>query len=379
MMNQAADRSPLAGIRVIDATRVLAGPYCTYLLALLGATVVRVERPPRGDSIRWRSRANPELGARGLSPDYIAQASNKEVVYLELGDPAHRERFLQLIGESDVLVENFRTGALDRLALDESTIQARNPNLVWCSITGYGRNGPRREYPAYDGVIQAASGLMKLTGTPDSGPMKVGAPIMDYATGLNAALGVVSAVLMNLRQPGGARVAVSMLDSALALMQSTVSSHLNGEVSLAPRGNAASGGHFLSRGYAARDGELCVAIGEQHQLRGFLRTLGMPPDAAEPENAAPEALVQEVSRRIAEWTVSDLDEAMNAAGVPCAPVQGLDAAFEAARQADPGIELSMQGGSALRYLGLPFSIDGKRGVLTREPQPIDPDGHAAGA
>ncbi|HTJ99663.1 MAG TPA: CoA transferase [Bordetella sp.] len=376
MTHSTSDRLPLAGIKVVDATRVLAGPYCSYLLALLGATVIRVERPPGGDSIRWRSRANPELGAQGLSTDYIAQACNKEVMFLELSDARDRERFLQFIADADVLVENFRTGALDRLGLDEATVRARNPGLVWCSITGYGRAGPRGEYPAYDSVIQAASGLMQLSGTPASGPTKTGAPIIDYTTGLNAALGVVSAVLANVRNPGnsgGSRISVSMLDTALAMMQSTVTGYLNGKESLAPRGNAASSGNLLSRAYKAIDGEVCLAVNEPHQLRGLLATLRIDADEATPGLMTSQALLDEVSQRIATWPTADLDRALNSAGVPCAPVQGLDAALHAARQADPAIVQSVPGGSGRHYLGLPFSMDGDRGTLAREPATLKPD------
>ncbi|WP_076879710.1 CaiB/BaiF CoA transferase family protein [Bordetella sp. H567] len=354
---------PLAGIRVLDATRVLAGPYCAYLLGLLGATVTRVERAPGGDSIRWRSRANQELGAQGLSTDYIAQACNKELILLDLKQPAATARFLEIVARHDVLVENFRTGALDRLGITEEAVRNRNPGLLWCSITGYGRAGPRREYPAYDSIIQAASGLMQLTGTPGSGPIKAGAPIIDYATGLNAALGVVSAIVMNLREPKGRRVSVSMLDTALAMMHSTASGFMNGRESLAPRGNVASSGALLSRSYATLDGQVCIAVNEPHQLSGLLRTLGI-------EEAAPEKLLSQVQERIATKRKADLDLALNTAGVPCSPVQGLDVALATAREADADFVQQRKEGSGRTYMTLPFSIDGERGAIVQEPEAI---------
>ncbi|WP_296561162.1 CoA transferase [Pigmentiphaga sp.] len=355
---------PLAGMKVLDATRVLAGPYCTYLLGLLGAEVVRVERPG-GDTIRWRRRANSALGAAGLSTDYIAQACNKDVVYLDLAHAAGQAMFLDRLAGSDVLVENFRTGALARLGLDEARIRAARPGLVWCSITGYGGAGARAAYPAYDSVIQAASGMMNLTGDARSGPMKAGAPVIDYASGLNAALGVMAAWIGQRRHSRfeGTRVEVSMLDSALALMHSTVAGHLNGTESLEGRGNAASSGNPLSRCYDAADGRVCIAVNEPHQRRALLAALGL----AALSGLDDHALSGHVQAAIRQRSVPDLDASLNTAGAPCAPVQGLDRAVAAACAADPGFVRSPPGAPAMRIVGLPFRLDGSRGALTQAP------------
>ncbi len=360
---------PLSGVKILDATRVLAGPYCSYLLSLLGATVTRVERSPDGDSIRWRSRANPSLGEQGLSTDYVAQAGNKEIIYLDLSKKSDQSRFLQLVRDNDILVENFRNGALGRLGLSKEKIEKHNPSLIWCSITGYGEGGVRSEYPAYDSVIQAASGLMQLTGTSSSGPLKTGAPIVDYTTGLNAALGVVSALLMRRRDNQGSRIKVSMLDTALAMMQSTVSGHLNGQESLAARGNAASSGNPLSKVYEALDGLVCIAINEPHQLRSLMSELGIPPDLADSKKR--NELLSRVEMCIRQRTVADTDYSLNTVGVPCAPVQGLDAALGIAVEADAGYVKKMGGSHSLQVLGLPFNIDGSRGAT-----PVAPSAHA---
>jgi crotonobetainyl-CoA:carnitine CoA-transferase CaiB-like acyl-CoA transferase len=371
-MNVPSANRPLDGIKVLDASRVLAGPYCAYLLALLGASVTRVERPPNGDSIRWRSRVNPQLGNIGLSTDYIAQAANKNLVYLNLAEPEDRQAFLRLVGGADVLVENFRTGSLNRLGLTENVIEEANPSLIWCSITGYGRTGPRAEFPAYDSVIQAASGMMKLTGNEASGPMKTGASVIDYTTGLNAALGVVSSVLMRKNAPGasGARVGVSMLDTALAMMQSTVSGYLNGDESLAPRGNAASSGNQLSRAYETLDGAVCVAVNEPHQLTALWGALGITGD----QRSDDVALLDEVAQRIRARRTLDLDRSLNKAGVPCAPVQGLDAALQSSTLADPAFVQKAGDHRALRFVSLPFSINGDRGEVRTAPAAHNKEG-----
>ncbi len=360
-MTQAA--LPLAGMTVVDATRVLAGPYCTYLLALLGARVLRVERPG-GDTIRWRKRAHAELGAAGLSTDYLAQAGNKEVHYLDLSRPEGRQAFLGLVARADVLVENFRGGALARLGLDERDIKARHPGLIWCAISGYGRAGPRSAFGAYDNVIQAASGIMRLTGDAESGPMKVGAPVIDYATGMNAALGVLSAWILRQRGTQGPGVEVSMLDTALALMQSTVTGHLNGRESLEGRGNRASSGNPLSRCYDAADGRVCIAINEPQQRRGLLAVLRLDPSAADRDAEPLLAVVQTMVRG---WKAAELDAALNEAGVPCARVQTLDQGLEAALAADPGLVQAVGSHPSLRVMGLPFRLCGRRGETASLP------------
>lgn len=354
---------------MLDASRVLAGPYCAYLLGLLGADVMRVERP-QGDSVRWRSRANPSLGGVGLSTDYIAQAANKRVVYLDLSQARDREAFLKQLSNSDVLVENFRTGALARLGLDDQAMLQAQPSLIWCSIRAYGERGPQAAFPAYDSVIQAASGLMQLTGDSASGPMKAGAPLIDYATGMNAALGVVSAVLAQVRKPGASRVEVSMLDSALALMQSTVSGHLNGEESLTGRGNAASSGNALSQCYETADGRICIAVNEPHQRRALLQVLGVhEPDSS--ARSTDTALVTSVIAKVKSRASAELAAALNRAGVPSSPVQSLDAAVAQALEADPDFARPMPGDLSLRCVGLPFRLNGSRGRLESgvEPHP----------
>jgi CoA:oxalate CoA-transferase len=355
---------PLAGVRVLDASRVLAGPYAAYLLALLGAEVLRIEKPGAGDTIRWRERDNVELGQQGLSTDYIAQAAGKAVEAIDLASAPGRARFDALVAQADVVIENFRPSSLARLQLQAQAYRERYPRLVWCSISGYGRRGPRADWPAYDHVVQAASGLMSLTGTEASGPTKTGAPVVDYATGSNAATAIVAALLRRGRSGRGALVEASLLDAAWGLMPSAVSGVLNGAARGAPRGNHAASGAPLSRLWAAADGPVAIAINEAHQRRALAECIGARPSDDDVALAA--ALEQWLSGLPA----ARAESALCAKGVACAAVRTLPhalaeddgAMFVAAPRASPG--------AALRVGRLPFAIDGWRGEPGALPPPI---------
>src|SRR5436305_843153 len=175
--------APLDGLRVVDITHVLAGPYCTYQLALLGAEVLKIERPG-GEDVR-AGAASPELAAEGLGLAFCVQNSDKQFLEIDLQTPAGVAAVLGLIDDADVFIENFRPGVTERLGLGYDAVRARRPSIVYCSISAYGPDGPLGGRPAYDHVVQAMSGIMHTTGPVGSGPVKVGAPYVDYATGLN--------------------------------------------------------------------------------------------------------------------------------------------------------------------------------------------------
>jgi crotonobetainyl-CoA:carnitine CoA-transferase CaiB-like acyl-CoA transferase len=350
---------PLAGVRVLDASRVIAGPYAAYLLALMGAEVRRIEAPPTGDSIRWRQRDNAALGRQGLSTDYVAQAGGKQVELLDLAAPAGRQRFDALVAEADVVIENFRPGSLARLQLDPQAYRARHPRLVWCAVSGYGRRGPRADWPAYDHVVQAASGLMALTGTEASGPTKTGAPVVDYATGANAAMAVLAALLRRERSGQGALVEASLLDGAWSLMHSAASGVHNGHASGTSRGNHAASGAPLSRLWPAADGHVAVAVNEDHQRRALARTVG----AAESDDD--DALARALTRWLADKTSARAESTLCASGVACAAVRPLPQALAQ----DGGAMFRALPGSALCASALPFAIDGWRGEPGALPLP----------
>jgi crotonobetainyl-CoA:carnitine CoA-transferase CaiB-like acyl-CoA transferase len=184
---------PLSGIRVLDLTNVLAGPYCSYQLMLLGAEVLKVEIPGQGDLAR-RLGPDPALNEAALGASFLAQNAGKKSVELDLKDPAGRETFTGLVREADVLLENFRAGVLDRLGFGWPSLRALSPRLVYCAISGFGQTGPMRHAPAYDQIIQGLSGMMSVTGTPGTAPLRVGFPVCDTVGGLMAALAIAAAL-----------------------------------------------------------------------------------------------------------------------------------------------------------------------------------------
>ena len=330
-------KGPLAGVRVIDFTHVLAGPACAYQLGLMGAEVIKLERPGRGDAMRHRGGTDRARAAAGMSTAYLAQAAGKRSVALDLETPDGRAAMEGLLAGADVLVENHRPSTLARLGLDWNDLHARHPRLVHCAMTGYGRGGTLEDAPAYDVNIQAASGLMALTGTAETGPMRVGAPVIDYATALAAAFGVCAALFERERTGTGRLVDVSMLDTAFALVASTAVDHaLTGNVP-APRGNAANSRSPSSGTFACREGLLSLGVNEEAQFRALARALDRErwlhdgrfaeADARDRHKAA---LADELAGALAAATAAEWEERLLAAGVPAARVRTLPEALDRA-------------------------------------------------
>ena len=196
---------PFQGYRVIDFTRVVSGPYAAFQLALLGADVIKIESPDGGDEARQMS-PDPGLAAENMAPMYMACAANKRSVALNLKNPAARDAAERLMLSADVVMENFRPGVMDRLGLGYDAFAARKPDLVWCSISGFGQTGPRAGSAAYDARLQAMSGLMSITGHPDGGPVRAGYAVIDAATGMSAAFAVAAALLQRERTGRGQRI-----------------------------------------------------------------------------------------------------------------------------------------------------------------------------
>ncbi|TGT13723.1 CoA transferase, partial [Mesorhizobium sp. M8A.F.Ca.ET.213.01.1.1] len=184
----------LSGIRVLDLTNVLAGPYCAYQLALLGADVIKVEAPNGGDLARQLG-ASATLNQAGMGASFLAQNAGKRSVVLDLKQEADRDRFLDLVASADALVENFRPGVMDRLGLGYASLKAIRPGLVYCAISGFGQSGPMRDNPAYDQIIQGLSGIMSITGTPETAPLRVGYPVADTLGGLVGAFAIAAALV----------------------------------------------------------------------------------------------------------------------------------------------------------------------------------------
>ena len=256
---------PLAGLRVVDLTQVLAGPYATYQLALMGADVIKIERPDGGDWTRGNGNAR-ELAAAGMSPGYMTQNANKKSVTLNLKTPQGVDIVKRLVAGADVFVENFSPGTITRLGLGFDDVKELNPQIVYCSISAYGQDGPLSTRPAYDHVVQGMCGIMNTTGTADSGPTKVGSPYVDYATGMNAALAIVSGVMENRRTKRAVHVDVAMLDSAMLLMSSLMSTYLTTGEQPRASGNTAWSGSPSSGAFETADGTLMLAANNDAQF-----------------------------------------------------------------------------------------------------------------
>jgi len=217
------DRRPFAGIRVLDLTRVLAGPFCAYQMALMGAEVIKIEKPGRGEGLRYRPEADPSFGERGMSLAFMTQSSNKRFITLDIDTHEGQELFLKLAARCDVVVQNLRSGSADRRGIGYEAVKRVNPKAILLSITAYGNTGPKASHPAYDAVIQAWSGFMSVTGTTDTGPLKAGPPIVDYATGISAAYAVAAALYQRDRTGEGQYIDLSMLDATLISLMASVS------------------------------------------------------------------------------------------------------------------------------------------------------------
>ena len=315
----------LAGIRVLDLTNVLAGPYCAYQLALLGADVIKVEQPAGGDLARQLG-ASPELNGAGMGASFLAQNAGKRSVTLDLKKEADRERFLDLVATADALVENFRPGVMARLGLGYEQLKAVRPGLVYCAISGFGQTGPMRDNPAYDQIIQGLSGVMSITGTPDVAPLRVGYPVCDTIGGLAGAFAVVSALLRQKTTGEGAFLDVSMLESTLSAMGWPVSNFLTAGVEPKPMGNenmtAAPSGAFRTG-----DGLLNIAANKQEQFETLCGLIGRPELAEDPRFAEREArkrnraeLKAAIEEALAVRPASVWEETLNRAGVPAGRV-----------------------------------------------------------
>jgi crotonobetainyl-CoA:carnitine CoA-transferase CaiB-like acyl-CoA transferase len=326
-------RGPLEGLLVADFSRVLAGPFATMLLGDLGADVVKVEHPDGGDETRgW---GPPFLGED--STYYLAVNRNKRSVALDLKQEPGRRAALALAGRADVLVENFKAGAAERLGLGFDQVTGRNPGLVWCSISGFGR-GAGAELPGYDFLVQAMSGLMHITGSPGGEPTKVGVALVDVLTGLYATAGILAALHERARTGRGQLVEVSLLGSALASLVNQASSYLcTGQSPRAMGNRHPSITPYETLGTADRP--LVVAVGNDAQFARLCRVLGLPEAAADPRFATNtarvtnrEALVTLLEQALAARGAADWVPALAEAGVPCGLVNDVGEAFALAER-----------------------------------------------
>ena len=228
-----AATAPLAGIKILDLTNILAGPYCCYQLGLLGAEVIKVERPQKGDLARQLG-SDTALNQANMGISFLAQNAGKKSITLNLKSDEGKKILHQLVATADILVENFRPDVMQRLGLDYAALKISNPNLIYCAISGFGQEGPWKDYPAYDQIVQGVSGVMSITGDKASAPLRVGYPLADTVGGMTAAFTIAAALNA---KPRGAYIDISMTDAVISTMGWVVSNHLIGGVEPAPQGN----------------------------------------------------------------------------------------------------------------------------------------------
>ena len=359
---------PLDGVTVLDLTRVLSGPYCTMILGDMGARIIKIEQPGKGDDTRgW---GPPFLD--GESAYFLSINRNKESVTLDFKQPAGRAILERLIAKSDVLIENFRPVTLAKIGLDYASLAPAHPRLVFCSISGFGQTGPRRKEAGYDAVIQAEGGLMSITGAADGPPYRVGVAIGDIVTGMFAAQGVLLALLARERTGHGQLVDVGMLDSVAALL--TYQAGIYFATGSAPRriGNR----HPTIVPYetfAAADGDFVLAIGNDDQWRRFCTVAGLGDDERFATNRLRVTGYAELKPildvRLRTETRRSWIERLTAAGVPCGSVRDLEEVLSDpqldAREMIARVEHATLG--AMSVLGIPVKLSDTPGAVRTAP------------
>ncbi len=313
---------PLNGIRVLDLTNVLAGPFCCHQLAHLGADVIKVEVPGSGDLARVLG-ADPELNAALMGVSFLAQNAGKRSVTINLKSPDGVALLKRLVERADVLVENFRPGVMNRLDVGPDVLRAVNPRLIYCAISGFGQDGAWRDRPAYDQIVQGASGVMSVTGTEEGGPMRAGYPVCDTVGGLTAAMAICAALNAPKR---GTVIDVSMLEATLATLAWAVSNHLIAGVAPARQGNE-NPTSAPSGAFRVADGLINIAANKDEQWRGLARHLGREDLLGDPDFATREDRKRNRLRLRAELETvlvtrpgRDWVQELNAIGVPAGPV-----------------------------------------------------------
>src|SRR6516165_6306864 len=321
---------PFEGIRIIDITHVLAGPFAAYQLAVLGADVIKVEHPDDPDQSR-DSGTDRALNRRNMGTGFLTQGSNKRSITLDLKTAEGREILKKLVAQSDVLVENYRPGAFDALGLGYEAIQKVNPRLIYASFSAFGQHGPRSTQTAYDHVIQATSGIMAMTGTKDVHPVKLGAPVIDYATGTTGAFALAAALFQRERTGKGQRIDMAMLDVAMIVMSSHLTGYLHNGAHPKPHGN--SHPHATNSAYTAKDGIVMLGASNLRQQKRLWTVLGRPEmikktnDERDADHAREVATLTEIMRT---KTAAEWEEFLQARHVPAARVRTMGSAVRSA-------------------------------------------------
>ena len=370
----------LKDIRIVDITRAMAGPYCTMMLGDFGADVIKVERPGSGDESRgW---GPPFVGDSygpypGESAYFLSANRNKRSLTVNLKDPAGLEIIKKLVQISDVFIENFRTGVLDKMGLGYDALQEANPGLIYCSISGYGRTGPYRERPGYDAIVQAEGGMMSITGPKDGPPSRVGIPIIDITSGMFAASAILAALYERLESGQGQLIDISLLDTQAALLANVASNYLISGKPSQRQGNA----HPNIAPYEpfqAQDKGFVLGAANQRQWEKLCDTLQHPDLKNDPRfltnqdrvrNRAD--LIEVLNGVFKEKNADDWLDQIQAAGLPCGPINTVPEVFQHPQREERGLVQEVQHSSAgkVSLTGFPYKLS-RTPAETHQPPPL---------
>ncbi|MGJ7921213.1 CaiB/BaiF CoA transferase family protein [Neobacillus sp. LXY-4] len=361
----------LEGIKVLDLTRVLAGPYCTMILADLGADVIKVEAPGGSDETRgW----GPPF-QNGVSAYYLCTNRNKRSMTVNLKTEEGREIIRKLAHESDVLIHNFKTGSMEKWLLDYEHLKEINPKLVYCSITGFGETGPYKNLPGYDFIIQGMSGIMSITGTEQSGPLKIGVAMVDILTGLYSAVAIQAALLERVQSGFGQKIDMSLLDCAVGSLANVASNYLiSGNV---PQKLGNDHPNIVPYStFRTNDGEMIIAVGNDRQFSSLCELLDLTEIAQHEKfktNAARvvnrQELTEILEERLQTKTMDDWIELFSKHNIPCGPINSMDRVFtnEQIEARQMKVEMNHPQAGKVRLVGSPIKLSRTKVKMERHP------------
>ena len=340
--------TPLHGLKVVELARILAGPWIGQSLADLGADVIKVEAPQGDDTRSWGPPFIERDGDRTAAYFYAANRG-KQSVAIDFRTPEGQTKVRELIADADIVIENFKVGGLKKYGLDYDSLKEANPRLIYCSITGFGQDGPYAQRAGYDFLIQGMSGLMSITGEPDRQPQKVGVAVTDVVTGLYGTIGILAAVEQRHRTGKGQHIDMSLLDCATAMLANQAMNYLATGTSPMRKGND----HPNISPYQVlpvADGHFILAVGNDGQFQRFCDVISRPDLASNPDYATNqlrvsnrEALTTQIEASLTSWTAADILAACEAATVPAGPINSIGQAFDDPQIKARGLQISPEG------------------------------------
>jgi crotonobetainyl-CoA:carnitine CoA-transferase CaiB-like acyl-CoA transferase len=371
MSGGASEARPFSGVRILDFTQVLAGPYASYQLALLGADVIKIER--RGGEDMRRTPLSREWADRNMAPPFLAVNGNKKSLTLDLQKPAAREIVLKLAAKADVVMENFRAGVMDRLGLGYAALSATNPKLIYCAISGFGQTGPASNEAGYDGKIQAMSGIMAITGHEEMGPTRAGFAVCDVLSGATGAFAISSALFQRTHTGRGQFLDVSMLEASLAFLTTQVADYTVAGHHQQQAGNQAISRKVTANLFRAKDSFLLLAVNDEKQYRNLMTGLGCPEILDDPrfgdwflrkENEKP--LREIIESALASADARTWERRLNDAGAPCASIWKIEDIIDHPQVVARGAMQTVDSPfGPLRLMGSGFQMEHGGGKLDR--------------